>query len=55
VRATRATSNIITEGYTLSFERLEGKCHFEEVALVMVLKTFAISGSDVDDVIPVNM
>jgi hypothetical protein len=43
VRATRATINIITEGYTLSFERLVGKCHFEEVALGMVLKTFAMA------------
>ena len=44
VRATRATSNIIAEGYTLSFGGvLVGKCHFEEVALVMVLKTFAMA------------
>jgi hypothetical protein len=41
VRATRATRSIIAEGYTLSFGLLVGKCHFEEVALVMVLKTFA--------------
>jgi hypothetical protein len=43
VRATRATSSIIAEGYTLSFGVLVGKCHFEEVALVMVLKTFAMA------------
>jgi hypothetical protein len=42
VRATRATSIVIVEAYTLSLAALMRRCHFEEVALRKSLKTFAM-------------
>ena len=55
MRATRATSSIIAEGYTLSFGWLVGTCHFEEVAFRDGVGYFRDGGSDVDGVIPANM
>ena len=54
VRAIRATSSIIAEGYTLSFGLLVGKCHFEEVAFSDAVEDLRDGGSDVDSVIPVQ-
>jgi hypothetical protein len=42
VRATRATSVVIAEVYTLSLGVLVRRCHFEEIALGTLVKNFAM-------------
>ena len=53
MRATRATSIVIAQAYTLSFGALVRRCHFEEVALGIVV-AFALVSVTSSDLIPVK-
>jgi hypothetical protein len=55
VHATRATSTVIAEAYTLSLEALGERSHFEEVALVKLMIGFRDGCSDVAWLTPASM